>query len=158
MVGDKSDNISGVKSVGEKTAITLINEFGSLENILENIEKSSVSPRIKNAIINGKKIAILSYSLAEIKKDVDISYELKLFMTDIKMTSLHDKLLNFSLTKVISKIGFENENREDIEIIKILFDEFKKITDKKDMPYEVGFTLADNNMYVCFKNERRYIQ
>ena len=63
LVGDSSDNIPGVKSIGSKTAVKIINEHGSIENIYKNIHNIS-SERIKNALQNSKEDAFLSKKLA----------------------------------------------------------------------------------------------
>jgi len=68
--GDASDNIPGVEGIGEKTAIKLIKEFNSLENLYTALEKEdfSLSDKIKNKLIEEKKKAFLSKELALINK------------------------------------------------------------------------------------------
>jgi DNA polymerase-1 len=69
--GDSVDNIPGVKGIGEKTAIPLIQEFGSIENLYENldkIEKKSVRTKLEN----NKENAILSKKLVTIKIDAEL--------------------------------------------------------------------------------------
>lgn len=75
LMGDASDNIPGVKGVGEKTAIKLLKEFDSLEGVYENI--NSVQGKLKEKLTNDKDNAFLSYKLATIETAVpiDIDYE-----------------------------------------------------------------------------------
>jgi len=68
--GDTSDNIPGVKGIGEKTAISLLTQYGSLEGIYENIE--SIKGKRKETLISQKDMAFLSRELATIKCDVEI--------------------------------------------------------------------------------------
>lgn len=68
--GDNSDNIPGVPGIGEKTAVKLLNEFGTLENIYENIDKISGSTQKK--LIEGKESALMSKKLAEIMFDAPV--------------------------------------------------------------------------------------
>jgi len=80
--GDPSDNIPGVTSIGEKTAIKLLLEFGSLENLYKEIEIKSerakkLKPKLKETLLKYKEQAFLSKSLAQIKKDVPIDFNLK---------------------------------------------------------------------------------
>jgi DNA polymerase-1 len=73
--GDSSDNIPGVMGIGEKTAINLLKEFGSLESVYENIDK--VSPKVGEKLINEKEMAFISKKLGEIKTDVDIDFNIE---------------------------------------------------------------------------------
>lgn len=79
--GDPSDNIIGVVGIGEKTAIELINEFKSLDNLYEEIEKNSddvkrIKPRIKELLIGQKEQAFLSKVLVKIETNIPINFNL----------------------------------------------------------------------------------
>ncbi len=71
LMGDTSDNIPGIKGVGEKTAMSLIQEFGSIENMYKNIDKIT-KPKLKENIITHKDDAVLSHMLVTIKTDVPL--------------------------------------------------------------------------------------
>ena len=73
--GDPSDNIPGVPGIGEKTAVELIKEFGSLENLYQNLAK--LKPKLKESLLLQKEQAFLSKELAEIKTNVPIDFNLK---------------------------------------------------------------------------------
>ena len=73
LVGDSSDNIPGVKGVGEKTALPLIQEFGSIENIYKNIEKVD-KPGTKKKLEESKDNAFLSKELATINCSVPMEF------------------------------------------------------------------------------------
>ncbi len=83
--GDPSDNIPGVPGIGEKTAIKLIREFKTLENLYLKLGKDplfkreliNISPRLLLKLKENKKQAFLSRSLVEIIRDVPIDFELK---------------------------------------------------------------------------------
>ena len=74
LMGDKSDNIPGVKGIGEVGAYKLVREYGSLENIYNNLDNISKALRAK--LENDKDMAFLSYKLATIKTDCDIECNL----------------------------------------------------------------------------------
>ncbi len=65
--GDAVDGIPGVKGIGEKTALKLISEFGTIENLYANLDK--LPERLKNLLTEGKEIAFLSKKLCELRKD-----------------------------------------------------------------------------------------
>jgi DNA polymerase I len=75
LVGDKSDNIPGVAGVGEKTAIFLLEKYGTLDGIYEHIEE--VEKRWKNKLEENKGNAYLSRDLAQIKTDLKIKLDLE---------------------------------------------------------------------------------
>ncbi|MDI6602503.1 MAG: 5'-3' exonuclease H3TH domain-containing protein [Patescibacteria group bacterium] len=80
--GDPSDNIPGVTGIGEKTAIELIKEFGSLENLYKELEDSSqktkkLKPKLREILLKYKEQAFFSKALAKIEKDVPVDFNLK---------------------------------------------------------------------------------
>lgn len=74
LMGDASDNIPGVKGIGEKTALNLLHEYNSLEELYKNID--NVKGKTKEKLINDKENAFFSYELATIYKDVPIDTNL----------------------------------------------------------------------------------
>ena len=83
--GDTSDNIPGIKGIGEKTAVKLLDEFGTVDNVLANVENIS-GKALKEKISNGVEIAKLSKYLATIVQDVEIDFDFnstKIEMPDI---------------------------------------------------------------------------
>ncbi len=75
IVGDTSDNIPGVKGVGEKTAISLLEKFGTLDTIYANLDQ--VENRWKGKLEASKESAYMSYNLALIRTDLDIKLDLE---------------------------------------------------------------------------------
>jgi DNA polymerase-1 len=74
LAGDPSDNIKGVKGIGEKTATELIKTFGAIEDIYKNLEK--VKPRTAELLKKDEKDAVLSKMLATIRPDAPIKFVL----------------------------------------------------------------------------------
>jgi DNA polymerase I-like protein with 3'-5' exonuclease and polymerase domains len=76
--GDPSDNIPGVSGIGEKTAIHLLQEFCSIENLYEALEKeegiSDIKPGVQEKLRQGKKSAFMSKDLAIIERDAPIQF------------------------------------------------------------------------------------
>ncbi|ADD02089.1 DNA polymerase I [Thermoanaerobacter sp. CM-CNRG TB177] len=105
LMGDKSDNIPGVPNIGEKTAIKLLKDFGTIENLIQNL--SQLKGKIKENIENNKELAIMSKRLATIKRDIPIEidfeeYKVKKFNEE-KLLELFNKLEFFSLIDNIKK-------------------------------------------------------
>ncbi|MBI1974549.1 MAG: hypothetical protein HYS51_01710 [Candidatus Zambryskibacteria bacterium] len=74
--GDPSDNIIGVKGIGEKTATSLIQAFGTIENIYKNLAKADISDRIRQILKDNKEEALFSKTLATIRTDAPIDFVL----------------------------------------------------------------------------------
>ncbi len=75
LVGDKSDNIPGVMGIGEKTAVALLEKYGSLEGIYKNIDE--IEKRWQTKLLAGRDSANMSYDLARIRTDVPIKIDLE---------------------------------------------------------------------------------
>ena len=75
-MGDSSDNIPGVAGIGEKTALKLLQDYGSLDGVYENID--SIKGKLKEKLETGKDSAYFSKKLATIYRDVPISSLLKI--------------------------------------------------------------------------------
>lgn len=102
LMGDSSDNIPGVPGVGPKTALKLIGEYGSVENVLENIDQIS-GKSLKEKLADNKEAALLSKKLATIFTEVPVEleldkYELKAMsdaarplMQELEFRNLHER-------------------------------------------------------------------
>jgi DNA polymerase I len=75
MKGDTSDNIPGVKGIGDKTATDLLNAYKTLDEIYAHLDE--IKPTIRQKLIDGKEMAYLSQNLATIRHDVPITLDLK---------------------------------------------------------------------------------
>ena len=75
LMGDPSDHIPGVKGIGEKTAINLLEKYGSLDGVYENLE--DISPKTREKLITDKENAYMSYDLATIYREVPIDFTLE---------------------------------------------------------------------------------
>lgn len=118
LMGDASDNIPGVKGVGEKTALKLLHEYKTLDGIYENIDK--ISGKLKEKLVNDKENAYMSYDLATIVKDVPVEIDIndiKYKDADMdKLNSMYEELEFYSFLKKNKKKS--EEKPLDIKIIK----------------------------------------
>ena len=98
LMGDSSDNIPGVHGIGEKTAIKLISEYGSLDNLYANID--SVTGKTKEKLIDGKKDAYMSYELATIYREVPLPFKIE----DLKYEGIKKE----ELKKILTELEFHS--------------------------------------------------
>lgn len=103
LMGDTADNIPGVKGVGEKTALKLIHEFGSIENLYARID--SVKGKIKENLLNDRDNALLSKSLATIQVDVPLEIDIhSLRRAEMDRDRLHGLLYDLEFNSFIQKL------------------------------------------------------
>lgn len=82
LIGDPSDNIPGISGIGEKTAIYLLREFGTIKNLYKELEEETdrvrkIKPKLRELLYQQKEQVFLNKSLTEIKKDVPIDSNLR---------------------------------------------------------------------------------
>lgn len=92
IVGDSSDNIPGVKGIGPKGAVALLEQFGSLEGIYENIDQVKKEGQRKT-LIECKDIALLSKELATVKRDMDLQCDWHSLRCEPRPSDAHFALL-----------------------------------------------------------------
>lgn len=124
LMGDASDNIPGIKGVGEKTALKLLAEYGTVENIISNAGK--LTGKLKELIENGADQALMSKKLATIKTDIELGVSLEdCRITPIEQTdalSVMKELKFGNLLKRLSPAPGKAEMLEaavDIEMITV---------------------------------------
>ena len=79
LTGDPSDNIPGVEGIGKKTAAELIQQYGSVENLYNELSTDTavLKPKVKEALKINKESALMSRQLAQMKNDVDIDFKIE---------------------------------------------------------------------------------
>ena len=114
LMGDSSDNIPGVKGIGEKTAISLLKDYGTLDNLYENIE--SVKGKVKDKLIADKDSAYMSYDLATIYTDVPIEVDFdKIKYKGYDSLKYIELLEEFEFYSLIKKLDIKKEDiRENV--------------------------------------------
>lgn len=131
LMGDASDNIPGIPGVGEKTAVKLLNQYGTLENVLENayLIKGSIGEKVRA----GKEMAIMSKKLATIILNVPVEFNAEQFkvkeidkeglnriFSELEFNTLGKRILGDSFTVVNSGVRpvtpgdlFNNEKNKE---------------------------------------------
>ena len=148
LMGDVSDNIPGVKGIGEKTAINLIKEYGSLENLYENID--ILKGKTKEKLIEDNDNAFFSKELATIYKKVPVPYtfeDLKINSCDIlSLKKLYEELEFNSFIKKLK----ENEIVSDCDGETVEYKENIQYSDveKVDKPFAFYLELTSDNYHM----------
>ena len=161
LMGDSSDNIPGVAGVGEKTAAGLIQNFGNLESIYENIEDKRITKGVREKLLRDEKNAYLSRDLAriDVHAPIDITLE-DIVYKGFDKSGLYKKFSELELNSFITKFKLEPEMEEllsDADLAEIpVFTEinqadFEKITDKR-----IAVELKDGKIYVSANNLNVY--
>lgn len=122
LMGDKSDNIPGIAGIGEKTAIKLLAEYKTVENVLDNIDNIS-GKKLKERLAEGKEDALLSKELATIFTEVPVENKLEdLTFSEnrSKKKELFEKLEFVSFLKKLAEnddVDVDSKEEKELEII-----------------------------------------
>lgn len=122
LMGDQSDNIPGIYGIGEKTALKILSEYRTIENLYNHIDELKIN-KTNQRIIDGKDMAFLSKKLATIVKDVDVSmniddYKINDADNDALREIFEELELNSRLNSLEGSKKIEvAENNLDVEII-----------------------------------------
>lgn len=143
--GDPSDNIIGIKGIGEKTATTLISKYGTIENMYKNLDrdvdelkKQGITDRIFGLLKEGEDDALFSKTLATIRRDAPIDFKipektwketvdaekLKNFLRDLEFKSLNsrvDKIVGGEVYGTSVAVKTEDVDPYELEKAKIAF-------------------------------------
>ena len=149
LMGDSSDNIPGVKGIGEKTALGLLQEYKTLDNIYENIE--NIKGKLKDKLIEGKESAYQSYDLATIYTEVPIDtdfekirykgYDSLKFIELLEEFEFYSFLKKLDIKKEEMKEEIKVEEKQDITVIK----DIKNL--KLDSNYSIYLELLGYNYH-----------
>jgi DNA polymerase-1 len=114
LVGDVSDNIPGVAGIGKKTAAEIIQKYGSIKNLYDELatDTAVLKPKIKEALKQNKESAFMSRELSQMKSDVDIDFKIEdCKLSDFDKSKVEEifKRLEFhSLINRLSSLVFKN--------------------------------------------------
>ena len=120
LMGDSSDNIPGVKGIGEKTAIKLLTQYKSLDGLYEHIDE--IKGKTKEKLEQDKDNAYMSYDLATIYREVPLDFDLEDCIyngyNEVRFKEELEELEFYSLLKKIDFSGVESkeEKKEEISI------------------------------------------
>lgn len=149
LMGDTSDNIPGVPSIGEKTALKLIKEYGTFENLYNH--KEDIKGKMGEKLREFEDQARMSYDLAKIETEVPFELELEEIAYTAPLQTLNAFYRKYDMNSLITEDYETEEVKEDIEIVLSEFDSswLKEVTnlhpdlDKKQQLRGV-YLVSDN--------------
>lgn len=106
LMGDSSDNISGVPGIGEKTAMNLLHTFGSLDEVYRHLDAPEIKKGLRDKLTNGEQAARDSYWLATIERDAPLPIDMQA-LPDVQMDrdALYDLLTRLEFKSFLTRLG-----------------------------------------------------
>ena len=141
LMGDSSDNIPGVKGIGEKTALKLLQEYESVENLYDHIDE--LKGATKQKLIDGKESAVMSKEIATIYKEVPVEYSLEeLKYEEPNYDKLKEMYTDLEFYSLLKDTNFKSEPKKEIK--------YKKINTKEELILKDNISVyieTDNTNY-----------
>jgi len=162
LMGDNSDNIPGIPGVGEKTAIKLLVEYGSIDNVYQNVDK--IKGKLQEKIIDNKELAYLSKELATINTECVIDIDANELIITVDAEKQYDffskyemksflKYLDLSSKKTTKKLNYQHVtavSRNDLSTPTAIYLDY---SDKNNSKADIkGFGLTNEKIcrYIGF--------
>lgn len=167
LMGDSSDNIPGVAGIGKKTAASLIQEFGSLDEVYSHLDSPSITKGVRTKLESGREVAYISKKLATITTEAPIGKSLSdLEYRGFNKSALYKKFTELELNAFIVKFGLkETEPKNEIssdgescECGGTEFDvaDYKKISASdllKNIEKRYSLEILNGKVYIFTKNQ-----
>lgn len=155
LMGDTSDNIPGVPGVGEKTALNLIKDYGSIDEIYSKLERGEpiAKGKLKENLDNNKELAYLSRELGRIDTDAPIDKDIEGFkIKDWDKKKVLEIFRKLRFNRYIERFGLENEteNISTNKKIEKLF-EHKELTNDSEIDDLISKLSQKNEFYYYFE-------
>lgn len=153
--GDASDNIPGVAGIGDKTTVSLLQEFKTLEGVYKNIDSEKIKPRVKSLLLEHRDEAFLSYELAKIIRDIPIDFDLeKSLFSDYKKEEVIKLFSDFEFKSLLPRLrklsGAENEDGDNEA-----FDKFER-NNRKYKYHLIGKEKDFKNFLTQIKKQKAF--
>lgn len=150
LMGDASDNIPGVPGVGEKTALNLIKEYGSIDELYKKLEEgtATVKGKLKENLENNKDLALLSRELGTINVDSPIDRELEHFkMQEWDKAKVLELFKKLRFNKYIERFGLDGAISSESKDVKELFEIVNNLSEISGLKDKI---ISNKKMYYYF--------
>ena len=162
LMGDPSDNIKGVAGIGEKTALSLIQQLGSVDELYEKLGQIKLTPSVRNKLESGHKDALDSRFLAEIFLEVPIDTNIENYkLTGGDKEKTGELLAGLEMFKLMERLGANSRGAQAEPEKKLKLSQLEKIEcaelDKScigifEKEKRVGVQLKDDTLKVICNN------
>lgn len=150
LMGDSSDNIPGVKGIGEKTALSLIQNYSSIEKIYADTDALDVTPSVRRKLADGKEDAFMSYKLATIDRNVPIHFNFDdALVNEYNNDALYNLFKRLNFNSFIKKLDLKAASSEARTVTSVegngvsaSFEDIAKISGT------VSYIISNNRLYV----------
>ncbi len=160
LMGDSSDNIPGVKGIGEKTALDLIKRFETVENLYNCLETAEgISKSVKTKLEEDKEMAFVSRFLAEIVKNVPIETSLDgLEYKGIDKTGLLCLCEKLELESIIKNMNLRQKDTDVcVEKRSLEYTGIQSVSQIEEKEFSLWISVENKKIYVCVNDIKKYV-
>ena len=156
--GDTSDNIPGVKGVGEKTAMQLLEKYGDIDNIYANIDQQKGA--LKDKLVNDKEMAFVSRQLATIVTNADIVYDIDACTLPNFDTQVKQRFEQLQFKSILARLDFDQSSQaETIQVESIQVQTISQLQqillDFEQTPF--AFHIVGEDVYLSNNAKTQYV-
>ncbi len=165
LMGDSSDNIPGVKGIGEKTALDLIQKYSTVSNIYDRLDELELTPSVKKKLTEGKESCFMSRELGTIALNAPVDLDLNSYKPkerdEVKLAEILTELEMFTILKKMNVSSENMKKAADAAAVKAAH-EIQAAAEpiKEIIPSEKAFDimLHENCLLVCEDGECRRVE
>ena len=145
LMGDTSDNVPGVAGIGQKTASALIAQFGSIENIYENIETIEIKDSVRSKLSASRDMAFLSKELVTIVRDAPIESQASAYIPQQPSPRAAQLLCELEMFSLVEKLGLDASASAPCEAVQAQTRNYRENADLNEL-----FALIEKNKKAFF--------
>lgn len=156
--GDTSDNIPGVRGVGDKTAMTLLSKYGSIDVLFDNLDKEKGA--LHDKLVEGREMAYISKRLATIVTDAEVEYNLSAATLPVYGAETKRIMEQLQFRSIISRLTFDESQRlADVSVETVRIDtlsQLNELTSQLSAAKFFAFHFDGETLYLSDNAEVQY--
>ncbi|MDD2654007.1 MAG: 5'-3' exonuclease H3TH domain-containing protein, partial [Candidatus Omnitrophica bacterium] len=161
LMGDSTDNIPGVKGVGETTAVKLLEEFDNLDNLFDNLDKVK-SDKLKELLLEHKNEAIMSKELAKLDREVPLDLDIeKLKLREPDYPKLFELFKKFEFNSFLKDLPQVEAKKEPAKLVLLIDkDKINALVEnfaKENSEIALAIVSRDSSINAVFSGEKKVV-